>query len=254
MHGVNLRRWNKLTILASRLCKFHKRRHPLSFGILNALQLTQPHAGCYHTHDAVKCPRQFQRHLFMSTKRAIIRQGDKTNHGGTVLEGFPTATLYGKPIAGKGHKVHCPKCRGTFEIAEGVGNHGFYEVNTAVEGMRTTCGAVLLASQHTTTIELAAGTGESVSPEVATQASEATLVSNAEAGDHADLFDEQVLLQGEAASTEGLPYFIVTKDGRTWSGRVESDGLLPRIATLGEKNYTVWWGDEALAQLEESGT
>ncbi|MDO8039950.1 PAAR domain-containing protein [Janthinobacterium sp. SUN137] len=39
----------------------------------------------------------------------IIRQGDTTSHGGTVLEGSPLDLCMGKPISYLGHKVHCPK-------------------------------------------------------------------------------------------------------------------------------------------------
>lgn len=90
-------------------------------------------------------------------KRAIIREGDTTSHGGRVLEGTPTATIDGKAIAGVGHKVLCPLCEGVFVISPDVLGrrypHRIHDRDTAVEGMRTTCGAVLIASQSTSTIE-----------------------------------------------------------------------------------------------------
>ncbi len=48
---------------------------------------------------------------------------------------------------------------------------------------------------------------------------------------------------------EGLPYYIETMDGRVFSGRIGPDGLLPRVDTCGEDEYTVLWGDDALAKL-----
>lgn len=48
--------------------------------------------------------------------RPIIRVGDKTTHGGTVLEGFPSYAIDGRAAAGIGHKVDCPKCNGIFPI------------------------------------------------------------------------------------------------------------------------------------------
>jgi hypothetical protein len=54
-----------------------------------------------------------------------------------------------------------------------------------------------------------------------------------------------------APPIEGVPYFIETMDGRTFSGRVGADGLLPRIDTYGEDEYKVLWGDEALAKMNE---
>lgn len=50
----------------------------------------------------------------------IIRQGDPTSHGGTVLEGSLTDICHGKPISYVGHKVICPKCKGISPIIEGV--------------------------------------------------------------------------------------------------------------------------------------
>jgi hypothetical protein len=66
---------------------------------------------------------------------------------------------------------------------------------------------------------------------------------------HEDPFDEQTKLQ--APRIEGMPYFAETMDGRTFSGRIGADGLLPRIDTHGEDEYTVLWGDEALARMLE---
>ncbi|WP_322403880.1 PAAR domain-containing protein [Massilia luteola] len=85
--------------------------------------------------------------------RAIIRKGDATSHGGKVLEGWEHTNLYGLPVAGLGHKVWCPKCKGNFPIVEGATNHVFGSVGTALEGMLTACGATLVASQHTATVD-----------------------------------------------------------------------------------------------------
>ena len=89
----------------------------------------------------------------------IIRQGDSTSHGGTVLEGSITDICHGKPIAYLGHKVHCPKCKGTFPIVEGVLTTSFYGKGVAVAGMKTACGALLIASQFTDIVETGGGGG-----------------------------------------------------------------------------------------------
>lgn len=47
----------------------------------------------------------------------IIRLGDSTSHGGTVIEAFNQTDLNGKPMAGVGHKVTCPLCKGVFPIS-----------------------------------------------------------------------------------------------------------------------------------------
>ncbi|EDT09879.1 PAAR domain-containing protein [Paraburkholderia graminis] len=88
--------------------------------------------------------------------RSIICEGDTTSHGGRVLEGNPTATVEGKPISGVGHMVACPQCKGTFPILPDVLGrrypHAIDGRNTAVEGMRTACGATLIASQSSSAL------------------------------------------------------------------------------------------------------
>lgn len=76
----------------------------------------------------------------------IIRLGDLTTHGGVVLEAFTQTDLNGKPIAGLGHKVACPLCKGIFPIAEGSSTYTVDGTPVALEGMKTSCGASLIAS------------------------------------------------------------------------------------------------------------
>lgn len=90
------------------------------------------------------------------TTRSIICVGDTTSHGGKVLEGNSTATLDGKPISGVGHLVSCPQCKGNFPILPDLLGRRYPHIidkrDTAVEGMRTACGATLIASQSNSTI------------------------------------------------------------------------------------------------------
>lgn len=76
----------------------------------------------------------------------IIRHGDKTNHGGTVIESIPHTNLNGKLIAGKGNMVFCPLCKGEFPIIEGSDTYRVNGVPVALDGMKTACGANLIAS------------------------------------------------------------------------------------------------------------
>lgn len=87
----------------------------------------------------------------------IIRQGDPTSHGGTVIEGSLFDICMGKPIAFVGHKVTCPKCKGIFPIAEGAPNTTFYGKGVALAGMKTACGAILMATQFSDTVEYGGG-------------------------------------------------------------------------------------------------
>ncbi|KVO99810.1 hypothetical protein WL28_11700 [Burkholderia ubonensis] len=89
-------------------------------------------------------------------KRAMICVGDTTTHGGRVLEGSASATIDGKPIAGVGHKVLCPQCKGVFPILPDAGRRYPHQVagrDTAVEGMKTACGATLIASQSSASLD-----------------------------------------------------------------------------------------------------
>ncbi|WP_415260584.1 PAAR domain-containing protein [Pseudomonas chlororaphis] len=76
----------------------------------------------------------------------IIRLGDSTSHGGVVLEAFFQTDFNGKPIAGVGHKVSCPQCKGVFPIVEGNSTYTVGGVAVALDGMKITCGASLIAS------------------------------------------------------------------------------------------------------------
>jgi uncharacterized Zn-binding protein involved in type VI secretion len=87
----------------------------------------------------------------------IIRQGDPTSHGGSVLEGSPVDICFGKAISFIGHKVSCPQCKGTFPIVEGVPTTTFYGKGVTLAGMKTACGAILIATQFLDTVEFGRG-------------------------------------------------------------------------------------------------
>ncbi|MBR8235028.1 PAAR domain-containing protein [Burkholderia sp. AU42008] len=65
----------------------------------------------------------------------------------------------------------------------------------------------------------------------------------------AGAYDECVRAVGNGASPD-YPYIIETSDGRIHSGRLDSTGCLPRIHTTDSDEYTVYWGDEALARSD----
>lgn len=85
-------------------------------------------------------------------EKNIIGCCDTTDHGGRVLEGYALMRLdNGHRVAGKGHMVFCPQCNGIFPIEGGVPS--LFGYAPAVEGMRTTCGARLIASQNRETLD-----------------------------------------------------------------------------------------------------
>lgn len=180
----------------------------------------------------------------------IIRKGDPTSHGGVVLEGSMTDICMGQPIAYFGHKVHCPKCKGTFHIAEGVTTTTFYGKGVAVAGMKTTCGAVLIATQFTDTVEWSsggAGAGSSKAAKAALAAAGACAAASAMANYPADSPDEQIRVvdhkTGEAVPE--LAYYIEAPDGSIYTGHTDADGLCERVATYQPEELSVWLGEDA---------
>lgn len=89
--------------------------------------------------------------------RPIVRVGDKTTHGGTVTEGFSSYDVLGRAAAGMGHMVTCPRCEGAFPIAEGVATFAIDDSFVAVDGMKTSCGASLIASQTFAVVDVGLG-------------------------------------------------------------------------------------------------
>lgn len=69
-----------------------------------------------------------------------------TGHGGAVLNSIPQTNLNGKPRAGKGSMVFCHLCKGEFPIIESSDSYRVNGVPVALDGMKTACGASLIAS------------------------------------------------------------------------------------------------------------
>lgn len=85
--------------------------------------------------------------------KPVIRMGDPTTHGGLVSEGDESLLVDGKPIAGVGHIVYCPQCKGSFPIVQGMSKFSIMGKDVAVQGMQTACGAGLMATQTTLIID-----------------------------------------------------------------------------------------------------
>ncbi|MCC8368376.1 PAAR domain-containing protein [Xenorhabdus sp. PB61.4] len=79
--------------------------------------------------------------------QAVIRLNDATDHGGKVITAIDGYVYLGVPIAAKGDLVVCPQCKGGFQIIEGSNDLKHQGKPIALNGMRTACGAKLIASQ-----------------------------------------------------------------------------------------------------------
>ncbi|MEO7055527.1 MAG: PAAR domain-containing protein [Caldimonas sp.] len=85
--------------------------------------------------------------------RPFILVGDKTDHGGTVIQGSTVSDVGGIAIARVGDKVTCPQRghRGTTTIATGDPTCIIDGQPAARHGDKTACGATLISSQATST-------------------------------------------------------------------------------------------------------
>ncbi len=84
--------------------------------------------------------------------RALIVLGDKTSHGGTVIEASGQSASGNIRIARVGDKVTCPKKgHGTCPIVSGDPTLIIDGQPAARHGDTTACGATLIASQSFTT-------------------------------------------------------------------------------------------------------
>ncbi|GGY76989.1 PAAR domain-containing protein [Pseudoduganella plicata] len=179
----------------------------------------------------------------------IIRLGDPTSHGGTVLEGSPTDICFGKPIAFIGHKTYCPKCKGTFPISEGAMTTTFYGKGVALAGMKTACGAVLIATQFTDTVEYSGGAApRTVSPPAAAtsaalDAALGEIPATSPAGDahHDHKFDLAFRVQDESTgkALAYTRYRITLDDGTELIGTTDADGMTEKACSDHPQNATI---------------
>lgn len=148
----------------------------------------------------------------------MIRQGDSTSHGGTVLEGFSAYLIDGRAAAGLGHMVSCPQCKGVFPIAQGNPAHTYNNTPLAYHGMVTACGATLLSSQsfmtHTSPTGSMAKMAESLYPHYPLR-------------QHPESREVQFVVKHHVtkAPLANVPYKIRFGDGRVELGTTDSQGL-----------------------------
>lgn len=95
----------------------------------------------------------------------------------TVIEGLLFDIYMGKPIAFVGHTVTCPKCKGIFPIVEGAPNMTFYGKGVALAGMQTACGATLISTQFTGTVEYGRGSVPAGAVKPGNQAAQTSLIA-----------------------------------------------------------------------------
>lgn len=181
--------------------------------------------------------------------RPFIVIGDRTDHGGVVIGSSQTTDTHGKRIARVGDQVTCPKKGhgGTTVIVSGDPTMIIDGQPAARHGDKCACGATLIASQF---VSIVADGGAS-NPQAASESQRDTTAAAGISGPSAPeevKFDEktELLVSGDTATLVGLPWCIKTQDGRTFSGRLDESGQLPRVITDNEQDYDAHWGEDAL--------
>lgn len=160
-------------------------------------------------------------------ERSMICVGDTTTHGGTVLEGFANFEVYGRLASGKGHKVRCPRCKGIFVIIEGAENRTVGDVPLALEGMLTSCGATLVASQRAAT----AATGIIAAASVAFGATADAEPDDPSLNNNPKDYDQQFQVLDEVT---GEPVanrrYRLTIGGMRFEGTTDHEGKTQRVS------------------------
>lgn len=191
--------------------------------------------------------------------RPFIVMGDRTSHGGVVVEASQLSLTHNKPIARVGDQVTCPiPWHGTTVIVEGDPTMIIDGKPAARHGDKCACGAVLISSQVVSTVG-GGGGGSGANAHAADTGQGSSLTHTEQPTDQSSplrevrfQYDEQtkLVVTGNTATLVGLPWFIKTEDGKTYSGRLDESGQLPRVSTESEGRYETYWGDEALEHME----
>jgi len=188
--------------------------------------------------------------------RYFLARGDRAG-GAVINDGLTSVTCSNPPpsveIATLGMKTWCDACGREGYIAprgprlRGNGPNG---KPWALSGDINVCGcnpppvfdAVRGMKMVLTAEDIAAFNGSSNLLSGATPAD----IPDALA-DESATYDEQVCVLIDTTLPQRYPYLIETNDGRIFSGRTNCNGQLPRVDTAADEDYTIYWGDDALA-------
>jgi uncharacterized Zn-binding protein involved in type VI secretion len=153
-------------------------------------------------------------------KRPLICLGDRTSHGGVVLEGNGHVRIGGKPAAALGDNTYCPLCKGDYPIGEALLHSSIGGRGTVVEGMRTACGASLIASQRF-------AQADDVCPRIERS-------GEVHQNDAAVYFERfRVIDEVTGAARADLAYRIERADGAMLRGVTDADGFTERVVSDG---------------------
>ena len=170
---------------------------------------------------------------------AMIVLGDKTDHGGEVIEASGVTDTHGRRIARVGDKVHCPKKgHGITVITTGDMTMVVDGQPVAYHGCKTSCGATLIASQAITTVNfgntrasasLAAVQGSAIATTALTHTAPRNAAPSAAVEDAAA--DQRFVLRDEATGEPLANRLYRMKfRGAVTEGRTDSSGQTSAVS------------------------
>ncbi|MBC7993421.1 MAG: PAAR domain-containing protein [Rhizobacter sp.] len=173
---------------------------------------------------------------------AMIVLGDKTDHGGEVIEASGVTDTHGKRIARVGDKVYCPKKgHGTTVITTGDNTMIIDGKAVSYHGCKTSCGATLISSQAVTTVNFGSGGSASASMSIAmgaaSQSGQASAASKASQAEQTEQADQRFLLLDESTKEPLANRLYRLKfRGSSTEGRTDTDGRTSAVVgSVGEE-------------------
>jgi len=163
----------------------------------------------------------------------LIVIGDRTSHGGVVIEGSQASDTHGKAIARVGDRVTCPKKGhgGTTVITSGDPTFILDGNPVARHGDMTACGAILLSSQVATFADPGtAAQGTDSSSALAGLVRPATQNASQSPSQPA-LYDQHFLVSDQVTGKPlaGIPYRLTLETGEAVEGVTNSNGLTETV-------------------------
>jgi uncharacterized Zn-binding protein involved in type VI secretion len=184
------------------------------------------------------------------TERALIRQGDRTTHGGTVLTGDPTLIIHGRQAARVGDSVYCPLCKKAGRIITGAPTMVDSQLVARHDDL-TDCGAKLIASQFTDVY----GDGEESSASATMETRPAQVTNDAVASVNEDESafnastanpnDEPYVIRFQAIEAETskpitkCAYILTRENGVQHGGITNQEGFTETIETEHQEQIAV---------------
>ncbi|MBR9881360.1 MAG: PAAR domain-containing protein [Gammaproteobacteria bacterium] len=180
----------------------------------------------------------------------VIRVGDPTSHGGSVLTGQENCYSYGRPVAVVGDKVACP-VHGLQTIVTGEPTYCINGQPVAVDGSQTSCGAKLFSSlSGVHCLGNEAQASAYTSPPSNTTELHSPRQTSAREASSPPVFDEKLVITHQGRPVVDYPYYARTQDGRIYHGRTNRLGESARITTQDAETLEIYLGDEALARTD----